>query len=678
MKTILLVFCFLATFSVGNLFSESEYNSAPLAEDGILELAGWDFTGNPVIKLDGSWLFAEGVFVDPDSVNLISFSNISKTINVPDIWNNQGYPNYTFGTYFLRILLDEWQENFAMQIPTVSTACKIFINGKEMYHQGSPGKTKETSIPSYHPDAFVVHSELIRSAGFHQKYLDIVIHISNFHHADSGLWESLLFGNANLLMNKWKRLIITTGMLNGILLITSIIFLMFSFLRWDNKISLFFGLYVLSVLIFNLNINIKPIYYFFPSIDFEIQNKMGYLMGFCFQAFTYIWFIHYLFPKELNYKIARILSIPFVLSGLFILFNPLSISSDYKVVFNSITGAAMIFVAFYVLPLAVIRRRQAAAWIMLAAYIQFFAAVNDILMSMEMIHTFYISSYGSFAHVMLQFYGLTLILTDAYKKNKELSIELSVLNKNLERIIERRTEVLNKQKDKLSRQKKELGEMVVELKKMNEFKDSMTSLLVHDMKNSLNVITNLAESDLVKQAGNEIQVLVLNILEVQKFEEAKIRLTVTDFNFKELIDRAVQWVGYIAALKEISVVSWAEEIFVNGDEYLLERVLRNILSNAVRHSEKGSKIIINIEKSKNSVICGVTNKGTPINEEDKELIFEKYTQLASGKDEAMASTGLGLYFCKLVINQHKNKIGVENTKEGTKFWFSLRPGKMGV
>jgi signal transduction histidine kinase len=260
-------------------------------------------------------------------------------------------------------------------------------------------------------------------------------------------------------------------------------------------------------------------------------------MGFSLQALTYLWFIHYTFPNELKRWLTQLISIPFVIVGIYIISFPLSLTSSHKMIFSIIMSIGMIFIAFYILPKAAINKRKAAIWILLAAYIQFIAAINDLLMSMEIIHTFYISTYGSLAHVMIQFFGISLILTGTYKKNTELRIELAGLNSNLEKIIKERTATLRNQKEILTKQAGELANALIELKKMNEFKDNMTSLLVHDMKNSLNVITNLAETELVKQAGNDILDLVLNILEVQKMEETKLKLNCQNIRFLDLIEK---------------------------------------------------------------------------------------------------------------------------------------------
>jgi signal transduction histidine kinase len=648
------------------------------AENGLINLKNWDFKNSPEIKLDGEWLFIEKKFIPPDSAELISLRENAIPMMVPDIWNNQGVPNFSYGTYYLRILFDNTDDDFALMIPTISSSCRLYINGQEFFKQGVPDINREKSIPAYNPDAFIIRRDVPISIGYNQSYLDIVIHVSNFDHADSGLWESMTFGRAESVMHRWKSLVFTTGLINGILLLTFFVFFLFSLLKWDKGMSIFFSLYVLTLLIFNITVNIKPIYYYFPDLNFEIQNRIGYLMGFSLQALTYIWFIHYTFPQELKRGLARILSIPFVLIGIYIISFPLYVTSSHKIIFSIALGLGMIFIAFYILPQAVLNKRKASVWILIAAYIQFIAAINDLLMSMEIIHTFYISTYGSFAHVMIQFYGLSLILTDTYKENKELSVELAGLNTNLEKIIKKRTATLSIQKEKLTRQAGKLSEAVSELKKMNQFKDNMTSLLVHDMKNSLNVITNLAEKELVKQAGNDILDLVQNILEVQKIEEAKLKLSYENIRFAELIEKATDWIRFGSDSKNIEIETDIEDLMVYGDPYLLDRVLKNILSNAVRHTQRNGRIFISLkpENEIGKIRCSIKNTGSYIPSEAQSIVFEKFTHLNTGHNKALASSGLGLYFCSLVIREHNNKIGVNSAEnQGTTFWFNMDPAR---
>jgi signal transduction histidine kinase len=674
MKLLFTIFFFFSIF-FNTVSAEKE---KIYAKDGLINLLGRDFNKSPDIKLDGEWLFLEKTFLPPDSADLIRFREKAIRLMVPDIWNHQGVPNFSYGTYYLRILFDNKDHDFALMIPTISSSCRLYINGREYFRQGLPDVCPEKSIPAYNPDAFIIKNNVAISTTQNQSYLDLVIHVSNFHHADSGLWESITFGSSESVMRKWKSLIFTTGLINGILLLTFFVFLLFSFLKWDKGMSLFFSLYVLTLLIFNITINIKPIYYYLPDLNFEIQNRIGYLMGFSLQALTYLWFIHYTFPNELKRWLTQLISIPFVIVGIYIISFPLSLTSSHKMIFSIIMSIGMIFIAFYILPKAAINKRKAAIWILLAAYIQFIAAINDLLMSMEIIHTFYISTYGSLAHVMIQFFGISLILTGTYKKNTELRIELAGLNSNLEKIIKERTATLRNQKEILTKQAGELANALIELKKMNEFKDNMTSLLVHDMKNSLNVITNLAETELVKQAGNDILDLVLNILEVQKMEETKLKLNCQNIRFLDLIEKAIVWIRFGTDSKNIEVETDIEDELVYGDPYLLDRVFKNILSNAVHYTQRNGKISISLKTNNKSgkIVCSIKNTGSYIPVEARSVIFEKFTYLSPEKDITLASSGLGLYFCGLVIRGHNNEIGVDSIKnQGTTFWFSMDRAK---
>jgi len=232
---------------------------------------------------------------------------------------------------------------------------------------------------------------------------------------------------------------------------------------------------------------------------------------------------------------------------------------------------------------------------------------------------------------------------------------------------------------------KEIEEKTNELIKLDNFKESMTSMLVHDLKNPLNNILNFPKSDylqytdVVNVSGLVMLNLVENILDVQKFEESGIEPDCKNFNLKSLINKTSNEVDFLIQEKTITFHNNIDHsVCCFADIDLIHRVFINLLSNAIKFSSLNSNISIDCEEipESNQVKIIVSDEGEGIPENMRSKIFDKFTQSEVRNSGSIRSTGLGLAYCKLAIEAHKGKIGVEsNIESGAAFWFTLLKGE---
>ncbi|GAB5528181.1 MAG: hypothetical protein Roseis2KO_60530 [Roseivirga sp.] len=224
------------------------------------------------------------------------------------------------------------------------------------------------------------------------------------------------------------------------------------------------------------------------------------------------------------------------------------------------------------------------------------------------------------------------------------------------------------------------------LEQLSGFKEGLTNMIAHDMKNSLNTILAIDEGNdqvddkklsRIKRAGNNILDLVTNMLDVQKFEEAKVQLNASRSSVTSLFEYAHSQVTPLLQEKSIRLeVQAPEHAFVEVDPEVISRVLINLLTNAIKFSANGKSIVLKAfteqDGDAHRLIVSVCDTGAGIAPEMLPYIFDKFHQAEARSAGKTASTGLGLTFCKLAIEAHEGEIMAQSTPgKGTTISFAL-------
>ncbi len=169
---------------------------------------------------------------------------------------------------------------------------------------------------------------------------------------------------------------------------------------------------------------------------------------------------------------------------------------------------------------------------------------------------------------------------------------------------------------------------------------------------------------------NRMTNLINDLLEITKIEEGKMSFNKDLFNFEELVFDTVEEIQRTSASYKITVSGSAQkEIF--GDRNRIEQVLINLITNAMKYSRDGSKIIVSISKEKDKVMCSVKDFGIGIPEEKQSQIFERFFRV--GEDDKLSGgLGLGLFIAKEIVKKHGGEINVKSKLgHGSTFTFTL-------
>jgi len=226
------------------------------------------------------------------------------------------------------------------------------------------------------------------------------------------------------------------------------------------------------------------------------------------------------------------------------------------------------------------------------------------------------------------------------------------------------------------------------LKELDEFKQTATAMIVHDLKNPLNtVIGNSEKIDLpisqeecfenIQQSGKKMLNLVQNILDVQKFEDAQIKPNPENISLQKLVNQSIQQVGTFSKIKNLTLRNdVSANTFIAADSDLTGRILVNLLTNAIKYSAQNQIITITSKIQSEKVEIQVKDEGIGIPTDFLPKIFDKFSQTKAKKLGIARSTGLGLTFCQMATEIQGGKIWVESKiEEGSTFSFTLPKGK---
>jgi signal transduction histidine kinase len=215
---------------------------------------------------------------------------------------------------------------------------------------------------------------------------------------------------------------------------------------------------------------------------------------------------------------------------------------------------------------------------------------------------------------------------------------------------------------------------------------SFIAALSHDLKSPIFAEQKLIESlletkeniqttDIIDyleemyQINDEVLRIANNLLASHHLEcdEFELNLEETDLNI--LVKNITKTLQYLAKESNIKLHLNLEKnlIKIEADKDLISRVITNLISNAIKHSKKSTKIEISTYSQNEQIAVSIQDNGKGISEEEKVNIFKKYPG-----EKRKVGTGLGLYISQQIISAHKGKIWFETEiDKGTTFCFTL-------
>jgi two-component system sensor histidine kinase/response regulator len=226
------------------------------------------------------------------------------------------------------------------------------------------------------------------------------------------------------------------------------------------------------------------------------------------------------------------------------------------------------------------------------------------------------------------------------------------------------------------------------LQELERQRDDMRNMIVHDLRTPLTALmigVEMMEKDgglnemqheimtVAAGGGRTLLGMINDLLDVEKMESGSAQLQYEEVNAASLVANAVAQVAFLAEESGTTIVTdvAADLSPFSGDAKKLSRTLVNLIGNAIKFTGAGTVTVSARQDDPETIHFAVRDTGKGIPAESFGRIFEKFGQL----DSRRVGTGLGLAFCKLAVEAHGGRIGVESTiGSGSTFSFTIPTG----
>ena len=234
----------------------------------------------------------------------------------------------------------------------------------------------------------------------------------------------------------------------------------------------------------------------------------------------------------------------------------------------------------------------------------------------------------------------------------------------------------------------ELFRDMTDIMRQERERKNFLSMLAHDMKNPIVIGEGFLNRLLAEKAGplsdkqkdylllirdetSKLQRIVADFLEFSKFERKEYQPVRAPYNLEEALNRRIEAMRVVAEEKNLRLIfEYGQETLpiIYADAAMIDRVISNLLDNAVKYTEPGGAVTIRLENRPKEILVEVADTGIGILAEDLPCVFDAFCRI----DKKAEGSGLGLAVAKAVVKAHGGTIAVESRfGQGSVFRFTL-------
>ena len=216
------------------------------------------------------------------------------------------------------------------------------------------------------------------------------------------------------------------------------------------------------------------------------------------------------------------------------------------------------------------------------------------------------------------------------------------------------------------------------LMELETLKRNFLSLVTHDLKTPVARIQGLAEVVLSKlpidlknelspnlveiiRSTDELNHFVSSVLELTRVESEKLSVQLVQKDINDVVENCIESFKNASWAKEISIQADLEPLFpIYFDPRLIQKVIRNLIDNAIKYSPKGASIFVSTYEEGDHVVVSVQDHGFGIPEKDQKHLFSKFFRSKTDQNSTISGTGLGLYLSRYFIESHGGQMRFES------------------
>ncbi len=270
-----------------------------------------------------------------------------------------------------------------------------------------------------------------------------------------------------------------------------------------------------------------------------------------------------------------------------------------------------------------------------------------------------------------------------FTERKRAEEELRKYREHLEELVKERT-------SELGRKAVELEQANIRLQEMDRLKSVFLASMSHELRTPLNSIIGFTgiilqgmsgevsheqrkQLSMVKNSASHLLSLINDILDISKIEAGKVELTLEEFSLDDLAREVVETLSPTANEKGLELMTeMPEGVTLSSDRRRLKQILMNLVSNAVKFTDRGSvKIAARVTGDENLEVC-VIDTGVGIKKEDMNKLFQPFQQIDVSLTKKHEGTGLGLYLTKKLTDLLGGNISAKSEYgRGSEFTFTI-------
>lgn len=265
--------------------------------------------------------------------------------------------------------------------------------------------------------------------------------------------------------------------------------------------------------------------------------------------------------------------------------------------------------------------------------------------------------------------------------------EIALLGNHMNQL----SETLEQTISELKTANNELQKDIEKKNQIDEMRKEFLSNVSHELKTPIALIQGYAEGlkecinddpesrdfycEVIMDEAGKMNTLVKNLLALNQLEFGNDMVSMERFDIVDLIRNVLSSVGILLEQKEIRLIfKETDPIYVWADEFKVEQVVTNYISNAIHHCDFDKIIEVKAVRNQDDIRISVFNTGVPIPENDLEKVWGKFYKVDKAHTREYGGNGIGLSIVKAAMESMNKDYGVKNYDNGVEFWFEVDGG----